>query len=334
MLLITHITKINLEEGWAMSLNHAILGLLTREPMTGYEIKKIFQSTPFMHWSGNNNQIYKAFAELLDEGFVAKEVRHQDGSPSKNIYSITGAGLREFRRWLAGATEEPVCRKQILIKLALADGLKRAELERLADAYAGTVRLQAAMAEQELDKCYFAGRKHSGTNRFFDLIRENVLANYAFELDWIRKVKALIAELPEEDDAPAEPEREEHKAGLKMIYQVKERRGKRYLHIASGGTPIEREKDANAVIELCVEHDTNAVLLDGYVLSDAFFTLRTGLAGAVLQKFVNFSIKTAAVIEEGRPLPVRFREMVFEYRSRSTFCVFTNPEEAVDWLLA
>lgn len=318
-----------------MSLNHAILGLLSREPLTGYEIKKIFQSTPFMHWSGNNNQIYKAFAGLLDEGFVAKEVRHQEGAPSKNIYSITDAGLQEFRRWLEGATEEPVSKKQILVKLALADRLKRAELERLADAYAETVRLQAAMAEQELDRCYFAGRKHDGTNRFFDLIRENVLSSYAYELEWIRKVRAFIAELPDEDDAPAEPEvrQEKQKAGSKMNHQIKENRGKRYLHITSGGSPIEREQDANTIIELCMEYDTYAVLLDDGVLPDKFFMLRTGLAGAVLQKFVNFSIKTAAVIREDRPLPVRFREMIFEYRKGNTFCVFTNPDEAVDWLL-
>ena len=77
-----------------MSLNHVILGLLNREPLTGYEIKKILQSTPFMYWSGNNNQVYKAFAELLDEGFVTKEVQHQQGLPTKNIYTITEEGQK------------------------------------------------------------------------------------------------------------------------------------------------------------------------------------------------------------------------------------------------
>jgi DNA-binding PadR family transcriptional regulator len=312
-----------------MSLNHAILGLLSREPMSGYEIKKIFQSTPFIHWSGNNNQIYKAFAELLDEGFVAKEVRHREGAPSKNIYTITAAGLEEFRRWLADATEEPFFKKQILVKLALADRLKRAELERIADAYAEAVRLQAAMAEQELDKCWFAGRN----NRLFDFVRENVLSFYAFELEWIRKVRAFIAELPDEDGAPEEsvPHTITRKAGLNMQVRVKEIRGKRYLHIS--GLPITREQEATTIIERCVEHDANAVLLDGD-LSDEFVTLRTGVAGAVLQKFVNFSIKAAAVVPEGRQLPVRFQEMVCEYRARKVFAVFTDPDEAVGWLLA
>lgn len=47
-----------------MALNHVILGLLNREPATGYELKKIIQNTLFMYWSGNNNQIYKACAAL------------------------------------------------------------------------------------------------------------------------------------------------------------------------------------------------------------------------------------------------------------------------------
>jgi DNA-binding PadR family transcriptional regulator len=318
-----------------MSLNHAILGLLSREPMTGYEIKKIFRGTPFLHWSGNNNQIYKAFAELLDEGFVAKEVRHREGAPSKNIYTITDAGLEMFHRWLAGAVEEPVFRKQILIRLALADRLKRADLERMLDAYAETVRLQAALAEQELDKCWFANQADSGANRFFGLIRENVLSFYASELEWIRKARAFIAELPDEDGEAHEPMvgNENEKAGSKMNPIIKELRGKRYLHLTGGGSPIGTEQDAIDIIALCVEHDTNAVLLDGGALSDDFVRLRTGLAGAVLQKFVNYNIKAAAVVEHGRQFPERFREMISEYRNGNTFRVFTDPEEAVEWLL-
>ncbi|EDK32634.1 Conserved hypothetical protein [Clostridium kluyveri DSM 555] len=75
---LTYDIKVEFQEGFIMSLNHVILGLLNGEPLTGYEIKKIIQNTPFMYWSENNNQIYKAFVELLDEGFVTKKVQHQD----------------------------------------------------------------------------------------------------------------------------------------------------------------------------------------------------------------------------------------------------------------
>lgn len=156
------------------------------------------------------------------------------------------------------------------------------------------------------------------------------------ELDWIRQVKSFLAALPDEDDAPDEARARENyqEAGSKMNHQVKAYQGRRYLHITGGDSPIQREQDAIDIIALCMEHDTNAVLLDGGVLSDDFVRLRTGLAGAVLQKFVNYNIKAAAVIREGLRFPERFREMVAEYRNGNTFRVFTDQDEAVGWLLA
>ena len=46
-----------------MSIHHAILGLLSWKPHTGYDLKKVFEDSAFMHWSGNNNQIYRADSE-------------------------------------------------------------------------------------------------------------------------------------------------------------------------------------------------------------------------------------------------------------------------------
>lgn len=66
-----------------MSINFAILGILSSKSLTGYELKKIIQESPFMYWSGNNNQIYKALAEMLATGLVTNEVQQQEGSPSK-----------------------------------------------------------------------------------------------------------------------------------------------------------------------------------------------------------------------------------------------------------
>ncbi len=63
-----------------MSINHAILGILSCRSVTGYDLKKIIQESPFMPWSGNNNQIYKALVEILEEGFVTHEVRHQEST--------------------------------------------------------------------------------------------------------------------------------------------------------------------------------------------------------------------------------------------------------------
>jgi len=319
-----------------MSLNHAILGLLSREPLTGYDIKKIMQNTPFLYWSGNNNQIYKTVAALLDEGFVVKEVRHQAGSPSKNIYAITDAGRNELKKWLLSDTDEPFFKKHILIKLALADRLNRDELENMLASYAEAVKAQAVLAARELDQCYFAEQEFAGKILFMDLIKENILSFYTSELQWIRKVKAFVAGLPDEafisKDVPAQKVKKEE--GFAMEYRILERRGKRCLHFTGTDALIRREQDAVDIIALCAEHDTNAVVLEGNMLSDDFVNLKTGLAGAVLQKLGNYNIQAAVVIKGTHNFPARFQELVSELRAGHTFRIFAELEEAASWLFA
>lgn len=318
-----------------MSLNHVILGLLNREPLTGYEIKKIIQNTPFMYWSGNNNQIYKAFVELLDEGFVTKKVQHQEGSPSKNIYTITEDGINELKNWLLSVTDEPVFKKQILIKLALANQLKRSDLEKMLASYADAVKMQAVLSEREVDKCYFAEQERPGQASFLNLIRENIQSFYSSELEWVQRVKEFIAGLPDDRSIKTEADvrKEDNEGVLTMNYQIMEEKGKKYLYIKSRDSLIQSEQEAHDIITLCAEHDTYTVLLEGDRLSDDFVKLRTGLAGAVLQKFGNY-IKVAVAIKGEQDFPIRFKEMVSELNKRNTFRIFTNLEDALSWLLA
>ena len=90
-----------------MSIKFAILGLLSWKPSTGYDLKKVFEESSAMYWSGNNNQIYKSLVQLLDEGLVTNEIRHQDSSPSKKVYTITDEGLAELREWTLSLPEAP-----------------------------------------------------------------------------------------------------------------------------------------------------------------------------------------------------------------------------------
>ncbi|HHW32199.1 MAG TPA: DUF4180 domain-containing protein [Clostridiaceae bacterium] len=117
-----------------------------------------------------------------------------------------------------------------------------------------------------------------------------------------------------------------------MNYQIMEAKGKRYLYIKSKDSLIKSEQDAHDIISLCIEHDTDAVLLEGDSFSDDFVKLRTGLAGAVLQKFGNY-IKVAVTIKEGQDFPVRFKEMVSELNTGNKFRIFTNLEDALNWIL-
>ena len=91
-----------------MSFKHVILGLLNREPLTGYDIKKIIEKTPFLYWSGNNNQIYKALAELSEEGLATSEVEYQRERPRGSSIRLPMPRRWELNNWLLSTTEGPV----------------------------------------------------------------------------------------------------------------------------------------------------------------------------------------------------------------------------------
>lgn len=118
-----------------MSINFAILGILSYKPMTGYDLKKIIQDSTFMPWSGNNNQIYRSLTKLLDEGLVTNEVLHQESSPTRKVYYITNEGLTALKGWLLSPVESNEIKKPFLVQLAFSKQLNTKELNELIDGY-------------------------------------------------------------------------------------------------------------------------------------------------------------------------------------------------------
>ena len=80
-----------------MSLRHALLGLLTWRPGTGYELAQAFEGSLINAWHASHSQIYPELAKLEAEG-LAEVVG--EGARRSKTYAATDAGLEELRRWL------------------------------------------------------------------------------------------------------------------------------------------------------------------------------------------------------------------------------------------
>lgn len=76
--------------------------------------------------------------------------------------------------------------------------------------------------------------------------------------------------------------------------------------------------------------EEGGVVLHAKEVSPAFFDLKSGLAGDVLQKAVNYRIKLAVVLD-GRLLSERFQELVFEHQRHPNVRFFENAAEATAW---
>ena len=82
-------------------LKHGILGLLNYGPMTGYEIKEVFQNSLNYFWTAQTSQIYRELQTLKKNGWVTDTVVPQEGRPDKKPFTITAEGKEELLRWLA-----------------------------------------------------------------------------------------------------------------------------------------------------------------------------------------------------------------------------------------
>ena len=116
-----------------------------------------------------------------------------------------------------------------------------------------------------------------------------------------------------------------------MDHIVKSGNNRKFVE-AAAGFHLSDEQEALDIAAYCWEKETENLLLNHANLPDKFFNLRTGLAGAVLQKFSNYRIRAAAVVDPVK-ISGKFSELVRELNRGGSFRVFENREEAESWLL-
>jgi PadR family transcriptional regulator AphA len=96
----------------------AVLGLLTRRPMSGYDLKKTVDRSVGYFWSPAKSQIYAVLPRLVEAGFATSRKIAQSQRPDKQVYRITPRGRRALEDWIAEspAPSEPA-RNPLLLKL-------------------------------------------------------------------------------------------------------------------------------------------------------------------------------------------------------------------------
>lgn len=304
-----------------MSIKYAILGLLSWKPASGYELKKIFEDSSAMYWSGNNNQIYKSLVQLLDDGLVTNEIKHQESSPSKKIYSITDEGMLRLKEWVLEEPELPELKNTFLIQLAWADQLDDEELDDLLDRYEDRINMQLVYQQEKMNRGLQEPNRNEREAFLWNKISENLLSNYLNEVKWVQGIRMELKG------------RKQMKERMTMNYKLVENETKPYIELLTNDTPLSTEQDAVDLIGLCKEHDVELLLVHGEALAGEFFSLRTGVAGRMIQKFTNYHVKTAVIIPDPSLNRGRFKEMVGESNRSNHFGVFETREDAESWLI-
>lgn len=89
----------------AMTVRTLCLGVLSRAPASGYEIRKQCEEGPYRcFFDAGFSSIYPALRRLSEEGLIIGEEHAQVSKPDKVVYRLTGLGWSEF---LNSLTEIP-----------------------------------------------------------------------------------------------------------------------------------------------------------------------------------------------------------------------------------
>ena len=154
----------------------AILGIIAKEPRSGYEIKAFVDKSTRYFWAASYGQIYPELRRLEKQGLIAG-TDSPTGGRKRTVYRLTPAGRRALKEWHRQLPEVYELRDEGMLKLFLADAVdpsRAAEIARQCSARAAEVAEQLREVESMAD----------GTNPAAYTVLRSGIAFNDFVADW------------------------------------------------------------------------------------------------------------------------------------------------------
>ena len=182
-----------------MSLPHIILGMLRKNPKSGYDLKRELENVINYFWEADISRIYRSLSEMQKKGWVEFETVVQQDSPNKKVYSLTQAGWEELRSWLAEPGKSSGSHNPFLAQLHFSDVIPVEEQIHVQEERLESLRQDLTELERRA-----AGRMpvplpedalHKGVTRaMFSL--EYGIRRYRFEIEWTENILRVLRNAP------------------------------------------------------------------------------------------------------------------------------------------
>ena len=98
------------------TLGYAILALLAREPLTGYEISRQLRDPIGLFWRAVHSQVYPALAQIEALGWARSTTEPGPGPRLKKRYQVTDSGVSALRAWV-DSPQERRGRDELLLRV-------------------------------------------------------------------------------------------------------------------------------------------------------------------------------------------------------------------------
>lgn len=171
-----------------MKLRHAILGLLSHGPQSGYDLSRAFAGSVVNFWHADQSQVYRTLDRLEADGAISTRVIAQTGRPDRRVHSLTPEGWAELDAWLASPLEPRLDKDPLLARIFFAARLGHERVDALLEEAEGVVRQELEALEAiefdvvDLDTLLMAATLRHG------------LEGTRFELEWIKQIRRDVAD--------------------------------------------------------------------------------------------------------------------------------------------
>lgn len=167
-----------------------ILGLLSHEELTGYEIKKRMDTTLKYFWSASYGSIYPALNDLVNRGLAAKR-EDTNSKRNKLIYAITENGRDYLKKWLSLPIEKDELRYETLLKLFF--GSEKGEQQALIHIEAFEKRIEEELPYLLRAKTILNEKlKEDTAHKYYLLTVEFGIKTYQTYLEWCKEARKLL----------------------------------------------------------------------------------------------------------------------------------------------
>ncbi|MER5182534.1 PadR family transcriptional regulator [Streptomyces sp. NPDC002896] len=187
----------NSKSDWTPSvLGNAILQLLTRNTMSGYDLKKRFHSSIGNGWHAYDTQIYRELKQLETHGFITGRVAPGVSGPQRRLYSISEKGLSSVTEWLTSSMDLDRIKDEVGLRTCTADLFPGESFEEfvhsVADQWEKSLQHQR-ISLQVLTEQYGGGPETSDDTVFGrQLAIEMMILTTEARLEWTRRALRVL----------------------------------------------------------------------------------------------------------------------------------------------
>jgi len=168
-------------------LDFAILGLLKKESLSGYQIRKVFEETAMGNYSSSPGSIYPALKRMQQLRYIGQILNDSSG---KMQFAITPKGLEVLKDWILKPLALVDVQKrldELLLRFAFMDDLvDKAQVLLFLDSLIELIQTHLTVLKE-----YVQQTEHQNPY-YAQLAVDHGIQTLKATLSWSKKVKNLI----------------------------------------------------------------------------------------------------------------------------------------------